>query len=305
MGGGAAGGGNTCDGTFVTFPQPFGGGAIADLAVYQPGSVWLVGPNPRLSLRTPDVHDGGFINAGGCMQQGNYDAVWARPDGRAYVARGNQPFLYTTAAPDAGCTVLTSSLDTNGNVTAIGGGDTLIFVGNDHGYVTRVPMDGGTPIADQPLVEVQDLVALGDDNVYVFGTDSSSNHKAAFAHFDGLGWTTNSIATASNTEIYTASFVDPYNVWTAGAGGYLFHGPLDGGNWSTDVATPCDPVVGLKVTADGDKYVVCNDTKVYQYDAGWAAVGSQSGSNFTHIRGTSKCDLWAVGSNGGLLTSAH
>jgi hypothetical protein len=316
MGGGAAGGGaagggmDTCDGTFVTFPQPFGGGAITDLSVYTPGRVWLVGANPRLALRTPDVQDGGFVSASDCTQQSSYDAVWARSDGRAYVARGNQPFLYTTAGPDAGCSVLTSSLETSGNVTAIGGGDTLVFVANDRGYVTRVPIDGGTPIADQPLAgEVRDLVAFADDDVFVFGTDSTSNHKAAFAHWDGVMWWAYALATASNTELYAASFVDQDHVYAAGAGGSLFQGLgglRDGGLWTTDVPVPsqCNPVFGLKVTAGGDKYIVCNDNNVYHYDAGWGSVGSHGGTNFTRIRGTSKCDLWAVG-NGGLMTTAH
>ena len=56
--------------------------------------------------------------------------------------------------------------------------------------------------------------------------------------------------------------------------------------------------------SDQNLYAVCTDTHIYHWDgAAWAQAHTLGGTDFIRIRGTSQCDLWAVGSSAGLATT--
>jgi hypothetical protein len=297
MGGGAAGGGSaSC--SFVPFAAPITG-TVKDLAVFDVGALWIAGEGPaKLATRMPG---GGFV-AGSCTAPSSFDAVWARSDGTAYFGVGNSGVLYSSTPAGAACIMVASDINTSGKVTAISGGTAKIFVGNDNGHVTRDDVVNQNSADDQPLQAIEDIYAFTDTDVYAVGISTTSGSKGGIVHFDGSNWT-ELISPGGQSELNAVSFVNSSLGFAAGQVVYRF----DGATWTlTSIGLPsgCSVITGLAAISATSVYAVCGDSHVYHHDGtGWMTVATKVGSNFSRIRGTSECDLWAVGTAGGLLTT--
>jgi hypothetical protein len=276
-------------------------GNLNDLAVFDVGALWIAGEGPaKLANRMP----GGAFVAGNCSMPSSLDAVWARNDGTAYFGAGNSGILYSSTPGGAACVNVASDINTSGRVTAISGGIAKIFVGNDNGHVTRDDLLNQNSSDAQPLQAIEDIYAFSDTDVYAVGISTTSGSKGGIVHFDGSNWT-EQISPGGQSALNAVSFVNSSLGFAAGQVIYRF----DGANWTlSGISLPsgCSVITGLAAISETSVYAVCGDSHVYHHDgSNWMTVATKVGSNFSRIRGTSECDLWAVGTAGGLLTTNH
>jgi hypothetical protein len=295
-----------CDGGFVRVTTPIAGNVEA-LWVFAPGSLWVVGGGNMADAAQRLASDGGFF-AATCSN--TFDAVWARPDGTAYLA-GNNGNLQRVSGAGAACSVLTATTNnrTHGLFGVEGASIVELFTAHDNGTIGYRTDPAGTSadaVNTSAIVTVYAVGGPARGTLFAVGQDPSNNRGRIMANDGGLGWAP-VYQGSQNTKLFDLSMATPSLGYAAGEGGKVLR--FDGTSWVDGPTGVPANILGVQAFADGAVWVSAANGRVYRSDGSAAFVEVANFSSVTNnlngLRGTSACDLWVVGDMGLVATTNH
>ncbi|MBL8954087.1 MAG: hypothetical protein JNK82_25145 [Myxococcaceae bacterium] len=310
-GGGAAGGAVTpalaCDGGFIRLMTPMTG-TVRDVAIAAPGIVWLASSGSGVHIGRLGADGGFFVPDGGCSD--SVYSVWARSEDSAYFGGNNEVIRVPSLA--AGCSELVATV--HSNVSGLSGfvaANTVELISShDNGTVGHRfdPSTAGTEV--QPLMAARAVASAGRSLVFAVGHGGMMNRARVAMNTGDTGWSTAFTATDNDTVLNDVTLASPSLGWAGGDGDLLYQ--FDGGTWALSALASPFPggpgeINGLQVLSDGTLYAVGTSGRIYRSSGGapFVEVASFAVGQIMRIRGTSQCDLWAVGEDGLVATTNH
>ncbi len=313
MAGGAAGGSAggapapTCDGGFVQVATPITG-TIYDVALFGPGDVWIVGTGGGAHVAQRLAVDGGFFEpASGCT--GNFFSVWSRDDGTAYLGSDNDIYRVSSAAGSCVSVTAARNSDLLGLAGLLDGGVELVSA-QDDGTVGHRSDPVGISADPRPLASARAVAAIGRGLMFAAGRSDMNNRGLIVANTGGTTWAPVFSDPLDNTTLNDVALASPALGYAGGDSDELI--AFDGGSWGpSGIMSPFPggpgEINGLKVFPDGTIYAVGTTGRIFRSEGGGAFVEVANFGNveIRRIRGTSRCDLWAVGAGGFVATTNH
>jgi hypothetical protein len=188
-------------------------------------------------------------------------------------------------------------LEDAGTTRLYAGGSTA---GGNKPWVLRFDVGGGSNYQEFESNNdvVFDVDGVSEGVLFAVGETSSGN-KGFIERYGGSSWNSDHTF-GGGTGLYAVAVVSPTLAY---AGGQIF-ARWNGSTWST-LAGPTFAIYGLTALGPNDVYAVGPNGMAHWNGTAWASLPlPQPTGALNRVRGTTACDLWAAGTDGGLFTTA-